>query len=99
MKVLGGIFLGCGILIAALSGLCSLAILGGSMFGGSSGESLDGLGVVLMFGGIPFLGGLAIVYAGRQMLKSESGNPPPPPAHYDGTAVPARKIEDGGEDQ
>lgn len=66
MKILGGILLATGILIAGLSGLCS-AILLLSEAGGPN--FTDGLGIVAIFGGIPFVFGIGLVLGGMAVLK------------------------------
>lgn len=68
-KLFGSIISGVGILIAGTSGLCSLALLG---FGFSE-EGLGGIGKTIMpallFGGIPFVFGIGIVHAGRELVR------------------------------
>lgn len=65
--VFGGLLLGIGILVAGLSGLCSL-FMAMDLFLGSSGNYLD-LPTLLIVGSIPFAVGLGIAYAGRKLLK------------------------------
>lgn len=70
MKMLcGGILLAVGILIMGASGLCCgvffLSALGSS---GSGGATL--LPVVLLFGGLPFAGGIGLVLGGRALIRS-----------------------------
>jgi hypothetical protein len=65
MKMLGGILIGAGILLAGLSGLCSLAIL----FGSGEFTGFQMWPAVLMFGGIPFAGGAGMIWGGRSMLR------------------------------
>lgn len=69
-SVIGGLLLGIGILVAGLSGLCSLfmamdLVLGA---GGSSGKYLD-WPTLLIVGGIPFAFGLGIAFGGWRLLK------------------------------
>ena len=64
----GGILMAVGILIAGASGLCSLVVLFGGT--GTGGNIIDGISVVLMFGGIPFAMGLAMFFGGRAMVRS-----------------------------
>jgi hypothetical protein len=68
MKIIGGLLLGIGILIAGVSGLCSLALLSESSTwsGPASGESL---GIIAMIGGLPFLFGVGLVFLGRHLLR------------------------------
>ncbi len=69
-KVLGGILLAVGILIAGASGLCSLAMLISFFSSGSTFTDLgDGLPLVAIFGGIPFAAGIGLLFAGRQLLR------------------------------
>ena len=70
--VLGGILLAVGILIAGASGLCSLYVIGtGLSSGGSPGELLSDLPLVLMVGGIPFAVGVGLILGGRALIRSE----------------------------
>ncbi len=61
--VVAWILISAGLLIMVGSGGCSLFFLG-SMGGGA-----DMIGVVSLFGGVPFLVGLALLMAGRRMLR------------------------------
>lgn len=63
---LSALLMACGILIAGLSGLCSIIVLT------SSFQSIDseGLGIVAMVGGIPFATGLMMTWLGRRLVKS-----------------------------
>ncbi len=69
MKLLGSIISGVGILIAGTSGLCSLVLLGA----GISQNGLSGFGNVMMavalFGGIPFVIGIGIHFAGSELVR------------------------------
>lgn len=65
-RLLGGILLAAGILIAGASGLCSLFVLVGA--GGLSG-SLSFLPLVLLIGGIPFALGVALIFGGRALIR------------------------------
>ena len=69
MKTLGGILVGVGILIAGLSGLCSL-LLFISEIGKSYNHMDETIAIIMGFGGIPFLLGLGMVFLGRHMNKS-----------------------------
>ena len=69
MRVLGGILLAIGILIAGLSGLCSLVFVVTELT--SPYSSVDRtVSYVLGIGGIPFIIGLAMVFLGRRLLNS-----------------------------
>jgi len=74
-RLIGGMLMAVGLLIAGASGLCTLL-----MFAESppwSGESLESLTLVAIFGGIPFLVGTALFFAGRYIWrKGEEGDPP-----------------------
>lgn len=73
MKIVGGILIAIGILIAGASGLCSLTVLLGSgEFAGSGMWS-----AVLIFGGIPFAVGAAIGYAGYALIRNARTAAPP----------------------
>ncbi len=74
MRIIGGILLAIGILVAGVSGLCSLLLLTeqSSWSGPAAAESLT---IIAVVGGIPFLVGLGIVFLGRHLLRTA-----PPPA-------------------
>ena len=67
MKVIGGILLAIGILVAGGSGLCSLMVL----FGSGEMTGLDMWPEVLMFGGIPFAVGVGLIFGGRALIRTE----------------------------
>lgn len=72
-SLFGGIMMGCGILIAGLFGLCTLLVTGSSLVGSSYQSSAEMLSVIpaaLIFGGLPCLGGIALFFAGRHVLRS-----------------------------
>lgn len=64
-KLLGGIMLAIGILIAGASGLCSAVFLISMI-----GQSLDMLPLIILFGGIPFALGLGLFFGGRALIRS-----------------------------
>jgi hypothetical protein len=65
-ELLGGCLQAAGILIAGATGLCSLLMLGGI----NSWRSLvQAIGAILMFGGIPFVIGIALIFAGRALIR------------------------------
>ena len=69
MKTLGGILIGAGILIAGLSGLCSLVLFLTELT--SPYSDLEDLAAMIMgFGGVPFILGLGLVFLGRKLSKS-----------------------------
>jgi hypothetical protein len=101
--VFGGLLMGIGILIAGLSGLCTVVGVGAMLFDpgsmGNAGEMVSVLGAVLLFGGVPFLIGLGLFFAGRHLLKDQR-QPPPElrsnrPPEPDGMARPDPTRERG----
>jgi len=78
MKIVGGILMAIGILIAGASGLCSLMVLFGS--GEFAGREM--WSAVLVFGGIPFAVGGGVAFAGyaliRNAARNAAVNAPPP---------------------
>jgi hypothetical protein len=76
-KLIGGILLAVGGLIAGLSGLCTIVVVGGSLaspgewtpgdFGGIAGSLM----IVLIFGGIPFAIGAGLFLLGRSLLRKD----------------------------
>jgi hypothetical protein len=75
-KLIGGILLAVGALIAAGSGLCTLAVVGSSLAspnewtGGGAGGMFGGFMIVLLFGGIPFAIGVGLFLLGRRMVRA-----------------------------
>jgi len=70
-KVFGGLLMGCGILVAGLSGLCTLLAAGSALVGSSSSQEMMSIvPAALIFGGIPLLIGLGIAYGGRALIRS-----------------------------
>ena len=63
--LLGGIMIAIGILIMGASGLCSATVLSTV----ASGELVFWAIVVAIFGGTPFVGGIALVLAGRHVMR------------------------------
>ena len=73
-KFFGGLLIAAGVLIATLSGLCSLGLVASSIRTVLRGPAVAtnltmGLVVVAIFGGVPFLFGVAMVVGGRAMMK------------------------------
>jgi hypothetical protein len=72
----GGILLAIGILIAGASGLCSLTMLVSALGNLHGHEEFSGAGmlpVIAIFGGIPFVIGLSLFFAGRSLIRSDRG--------------------------
>jgi NhaP-type Na+/H+ or K+/H+ antiporter len=68
-KMLGGILLAMGVLIAGTSGLCSLYFL--VQFAARSQSSTDQwLPQILIVGGLPLAMGLGLFFVGRKLLRS-----------------------------
>jgi hypothetical protein len=68
VKTLGGILLGIGILIAGLSGLCSLVFFATEITSPYT-KTGDLIAMLLGFGGIPFAIGLGLIFLGRHFTK------------------------------
>ena len=79
IRLLGGLLLGLGILVAGASGLCSVLVIASEM-PLSALDLREGLPIVLAFGGIPLLIGLAMIWGGRRLLRSDSVPPSASPA-------------------
>ena len=62
-KILGGVLLAVGILLAGASGLCSLVVLF------NSPDILTGLGGVLVFAGPFIVAGAGLAFAGRWLIR------------------------------
>lgn len=79
----GGLLMTAGILIAVLSGLCSGVFLSQVVFptlkGSSTGDVSQGVLLVLVFGGVPFLVGLGLFFIGRRMFRRRDQQPAGPP--------------------
>lgn len=94
--VFGGLLMAAGILIAGLSGLCTLLVVGGSLADTTSGEMGSMVMAVGIFGGIPFLIGLGLFLAGRSLIRSGRSADIPPargPVSADGFARPRSDRE------
>lgn len=73
-----------GVLIAALCGLCTLAVIGVSLAAPATqgGQNYGGgamIPVALLFGGVPTAFGALMVWAGVALMRS-ARKPQPPPA-------------------
>jgi len=66
---LGALLLGVGILIAGVSGLCMLLVVGSTLAEGSGSSSLEYLPAVLIFAGVPILLGIGLFLLGRKLLR------------------------------
>jgi hypothetical protein len=64
MKLLAGIFLAVGILIAGASGVCTL-----TMLGSLSNNDLRAIPGILVIGGIPFIIGLGLCFIAYSVLR------------------------------
>jgi hypothetical protein len=71
-RLMGGLLIAIGILMTGASGLCS-AWVGFGMLAGPGDDQSRGLmiGLVLVFGGTPFIGGIAMALAGRHILRRD----------------------------
>jgi hypothetical protein len=79
-QVFGGLLFGLGILIGGLSGLCSVFLLGAAIFDPATGpNNYLSVPVVLIVGGIPFVFGLGLFFAGRSLLRDRAGVGSVPP--------------------
>jgi hypothetical protein len=76
-KLIGGILLAVGTLIAGVSGICTLVVVGSSLAspnewtGGGASGLFGSFMIVLIVGGIPFLLGLGLFLLGRRMLRRD----------------------------
>lgn len=62
--------LAAGILIGAVSGICSLGCIAIGLTEGAGGYFWGTLPIVLMVGGIPFAIGVGLFFGGRALLRS-----------------------------
>lgn len=101
----GAMMLGCGILIAGLSGLCAMLFVVGALFdGGSAGpEQMTMLPAVFLVAGIPLAIGIGLIFGGRAVVRAADadarGRPyesafrdPPPPAPPVALPVPPSPV-------
>jgi ABC-type proline/glycine betaine transport system permease subunit len=70
-EMLGGCLQAVGILIAGLTGLCTLLMLGGI---NSWRSFVDTMGAILMFAAIPIAIGVGLIFAGRALIRSGRGD-------------------------
>lgn len=77
-KLFGSLMLGCGILVAGLSGLCTLIVAGSALAGSSSAEEMMSvLPAALIAGGIPIAIGIGAFFIGKAMLRAAAKDDPP----------------------
>jgi hypothetical protein len=72
-KFMGGCLLGVGILIAGLSGLCTLLVVGTSFMDSATQDArafASMIPAVLIFAGIPFAIGLGLFFLGRYLMRT-----------------------------
>ncbi len=73
-NVFGGIMMGCGILVAGLSGLCLLFALASTFLdasvGGTSIEIMSVIPAALIFAGIPIAIGVGLFFGGRALMNA-----------------------------
>ena len=70
MKVLGGIMVAFGILLAGGSGLCTLSIIFEEM-GSPSADATGWIVLAAIIGGVPFLMGLGSMIGGMVLLREK----------------------------
>jgi hypothetical protein len=72
MKFFGGLLMAIGILIATLSGLCSVWFLVMSLAptGGGEFSGMGMLPLIALIGGVPFVTGLGLFFGGRAMVRA-----------------------------
>ena len=80
-RFFGGLLVAAGVLLATLSGLCSLAcvvaVLDAALKGRTTPNNLLFQAVIVSaFGGLPFAAGIAVILAGRAVMKKGSVQPP-----------------------
>jgi len=68
-KFFGGLLMAIGIIIAALTGLCSAYFLVMFAFSAFQTEGLFMIGIVLLVGGLPCLGGVGLFLWGRSLVR------------------------------
>lgn len=69
----GAMLMGCGVLVAGLSGLCLTMLLGATLLdpaATATGEQLAYLPAVLIFAGFPLVIGIAMFLGGRYAIRS-----------------------------
>jgi len=86
-RFFGGALMAVGVLIMALCGLCSAC---GVVLGltDDTFKGPDTLGLVLLFGGVPFAIGLGVFFAGKALRGKPTERPTLPPASFSGDETP-----------
>ena len=69
MKVLGGILIAVGLLIAGASGLCSFMLIAEELR--NANADMGGTLAVAIVGGIPFLIGAGMIFGGWKLLQEK----------------------------
>jgi hypothetical protein len=76
-KLMGGILLAAGLIIAGLSGLCSLVFIVAGLVGAAQSDGqgfvsivISGVPLVAMVGGIPFAIGFGLYKFGQSLIRS-----------------------------
>ena len=77
-RLIGGLMLGVGILLALSSGLCTIVALG-FVFNDPSGQDLSVLPMVLLIGAPFFVVGAGLFLWGRQILRNQRERDKTPP--------------------
>lgn len=77
----GALLTAAGLLLATLSGLCSLSLLGPSVHAVLQGSAPAGsltsaLVLVGLFGGLPFAGGVVLIVVGLRLIRRPRGPVP-----------------------
>ena len=72
MRAFGGLLLGIGILIAGLSGLCTVMVVIPELLhpGGGAEDFAADIPGDLIIGGVPFAIGIGLFFLGRHMIRS-----------------------------
>jgi hypothetical protein len=84
-RFFGGLLVICGVLMALLCGLCTLAVIGVSLATPATHDAQNYGGgvmipVALLFGGLPAAFGGLMIWAGVQVFRGAGKTPPAPPS-------------------
>lgn len=78
-KLIGGVLLAVGLLVAGASGLCSIAVLVSGLADQSGADDfISFLPAIGVFGGIPFAGGVGLFLLGRALVRDDTPGATPP---------------------